>query len=286
MALRTPKSDKPTDEYRPTGPFGWRVYRYQVGSGVFADPRYGPPQKKVERVLFLDTGGDSRVYMPFVETPDLFTRFGDIRTEEDVAKFARSFGHLGSAYFFRPALHRPGTLAERIDLWVKQAGEMAEAIDLWSRITDGRLEQVIEWRQGGVLYHPNVDSAIPIATADGVNPDVFHQWQPGELRAPAQFCLATLINQHLWNSTAPQIGIDETQKYRLYTRPRYLLGAIWLQMAQAYMGENKIKKCAAEDCNGWIIYERSSKTMHDACALRLRQKRFRERHNGEAKARQ
>jgi|ERR1035437_291613 hypothetical protein len=289
MALRTKQSEIPgSDEFAPSGPFAWRVFRYRLDRMLPYHLSQGPGSE-LKNVLVLDADGDSHVYAPLMEHQDLFILFAEVQTDDDVLRFAGKFGHLKAAsysHFIRSSVRSgQSKMAETIEEWLSEATAMSEVIDLWSRIKENRLEGIIEWKKRHVLYHPNPDSTVQIAVADGQNAHAFHGWKHGERKAPAEFELATIINSHLARNVAPQIGIDQTQSYRLYTRPFNLLGAIWLQMAQACTGEQKVKKCRAPGCDRWLIYKRSSKTMHDDCANRLRQQRFMERHSAKTKTR-
>jgi len=130
--------------------------------------------------------------------------------------------------------------------------------------------------------HQNVEL---IASANREGAVFYHLWEHGELKSPAELVLARMINEHLRESVAPQLVFDESRQFREFIRPINLLGAMWYQMCRTFTGKQPVRRCPA--CGGWMIYERSTKIMHEKCANKVRQQRFRERQkaNGETETR-
>jgi hypothetical protein len=95
--------------------------------------------------------------------------------------------------------------------------------------------------------------------------------------------LAKTINTHLRESIAPQLTFDDSRQFKEYTWPLNLLGAMWFQMCRAFTGEQRVRRCP--ECDGWMTYKRSTKTMHEKCAARVRQRRYWELHDAKKKTR-
>jgi hypothetical protein len=303
MALRNKKSA--TDEFAPVGRFQWAVGQYQVRKMFAAGPdrlsRGGGVSKQSESVL-IDPGGlNYRVYTPLEDHRNLFTIFAGVKTSDDVLQFAESYGHLGicTEFFVASTLRGPTPLkrGERITDWQNEALIMAAVLNLWSRIQEKDLRSVIVWEGNTtVRYCPASDGVTgPATTAERRPPpfrpivadarfkyqSFFHGWKRGDLEGPARLYLAAEINSHLQHNVTPQLVFDDSHQFKEYIRPLNLLEAMWYQMCRAFTGDQPIRRCAAPDCGRWMVYERSTKTMHEACAARLRQRRYREAHDAQ-----
>jgi hypothetical protein len=177
---------------------------------------------------------------------------------------------------------------ESVSDWLREAAEMAKALDLLERIAQGTLKDVIHWRADSVSYHHRHDPRGHrrfelIASARRGYATFFHLWRRGELRGPAELLLARTINANLRESMAPQLVFDDSRQFKEYTRPLNLLGAMWYQMCRAFTREQPVRRCP--ECGGWMTCERSTKMMHEKCAAKVRQRRYRELHDAQRETR-
>lgn len=278
------------DTIAEIGRFRWGVGRYQIKRMFPCDleRKMRNPKEPIvggvaEDALFGVHDAKQRTYSPLEDNPDLFTNFAELDSEAAVLRFANSYGHLGI-----PRKHyAPNGLQKSVELepgepiipWLTEAAQMSSVVDLWERITSGNLDGVIRWRRDAVCYFkPGGGGFSLIASATGRHASFFHLWRRGELEGPARLLVASQINAHLRESVAPQLAFDDSQQFREYTRPLNLLGAIWYQMLRAYTGRLHVKRCP--ECGGWITYQRSTKVMHEKCAAKARQRKYREAHHG------
>lgn len=80
-----------------------------------------------------------------------------------------------------------------------------------------------------------------------------HPFRPGDLGQPALWYIQTQINEHLTGtvSISPRLLWNpEMTELGLYLVPRSLLGALWLQFAQAVAGNKSYRQC--EYCAAWF----------------------------------
>jgi hypothetical protein len=213
-----------------------------------------------------------------------------VDSEETVKHFADKHGHLGKSVkaYTNSTLRGAKQIqsGEGVCEWLQEAVEMAKAIRLLDRIVDGNLKDVIYWGADFVSYYPEGGRHRPfelIANARDSYAMFFHLWRRGDLRGPAELLLARMINEKLRQSVAPQLVFDDSRQFKEYTRPLSLLGAMWYQMSRAFTGKQSVRRCA--ECHKWMICERSTKTMHEPCAAKARQRRYRELHDGKEKTR-
>jgi hypothetical protein len=284
-----------SDEFAPVGRFVWSVGQYRVEKKYAFTVQEGTAQKS-ELVLVEADSAERRLYTPLEDRRELFTSFAEIKTADDVLDFAKRYGRLGvpSYEFVKRAPMKRGEhisleSAERIADWFTEARAMFVALDLWEGINKGKdLETLIHWEKDGVVYRNDQGPRgwklwALIAHATLQHASFYHRWERGELEGPARLHLAVVINSGLRNNVAPQLAFDDSHQFNEYTRPLNLLGAMWYQMCRAFTGEQPIGRCA--ECHKWMICDRSTKTMHEVCAVRVRQRRYREARNAETKAR-
>lgn len=118
---------------------------------------------------------------------------------------------------------------------------------------------------------PQASPAIVHAPVDSVGDPL----EPAEAIAEL---LRGLLNGLLQDSITTELRIDQG-RWISVRRPTDLRAAAALQLAEALIGERRIIRCAAPDCNQWmdITGQRADTTMHPACSRRWRMKRWRGR---------
>jgi hypothetical protein len=237
----------------------------------------------------------SKRYQPLQLYPALFRSFADITpTEEDILSFANEYGRLtplGEMLIVRSERSsKEGTVevGEPLSLWVSEIAAMNQALTLWdmaqNRDMTG-LSGFIHWSEDGVYYDsgPGTEehSSLGRTTRTIAHLNEGHQLGGillhGDLVTPALFQVQHVVNQHLEGRLSPRVlwGKDYTH-LNLYFMPNSLIGALWLQFAQAIDGNKTYRRC--DECRGWFeLSPEVARTTKRFCSNACRVKAYRER---------
>jgi hypothetical protein len=147
---------------------------------------------------------------------------------------------------------------------------------------DGLSKRIIwDSKTGGVFYHPqegDIGKKRLIASPDG-NPRIWSLFEPKDLFGPARLVLARFVNGPLKVNASPQLRWnDDASELFLRLMPKNLLGAMWLQFAEAIDQRKKIARC--EICGSWFDQFRKDKR-HCSDKCRVRASRQRKERNNE-----
>jgi hypothetical protein len=195
---------------------------------------------------------------------------------------------------------RPDALATRIRYtdnyatgepfiaWVKHISMMKQAFNVWSLLQkqdEAGLREYVKWRHlTFTLVNPETGENLTSGRAVFAFEDAAGERRlvQGETLRPARVLLADLINDNLKGQVSPltlcHIGLEKTT---LRFVPESLLGALWLQFAQAVDKSHAYKQCEA--CSKWFDVSKKvgarvdKKTCNDTCKKRLYRRRRREK---------
>jgi hypothetical protein len=221
-----------------------------------------------------------RAYEPLVEHTGLFRTFASLADDKDaIVAFADKYGLLlgGNETIFVPlprgeraAITRDGNLgsvpAERLDTWRAEIAEMRELLALWCAARESdkkKLAAHLKWHGGDVVsYRPAPEHSI---TEEAI-------WRRerdpapmavGDLIKPALYYLARRVTRRLeGDEERPALAfpalIWDTDKVApvLVLSPKNLLGALWLQFAQAISGNKIFREC--DECSTWFEVSKSA----------------------------
>jgi hypothetical protein len=238
-----------------------------------------------KRHLIKKTVGGSygaRRYQPLHETTGLFLTFADTpATQEDILTFANTYGCLGipdkmvqcaqgeaEKQEVREAIVRGDLLEEDIPedalfsrpgesegLWYDVLRAMRHAVDVWRMVKDKKkdlvgLAQCIHWETPEYVEY-NSRGEMALIAAREYNPEVLKRFQPGDVIQPAWHYVQHVVNTQLADRVAPRLlwGNDR-ERLGLYLVPHNLIGALWLQFAQALDGNKDYRQC--DDCHIWF----------------------------------
>ena len=101
--------------------------------------------------------------------------------------------------------------------------------------------------------------------------------QRGDLLRAARVLVQFVANEELNTHTSARVLMDEeTGRQGLYVNPKNLLGAMWVQFAEAIDKRRLNKRCAI--CKEWIaITPGTSRSSREFCSSRCRVNAYRER---------
>lgn len=228
-------------------------------------------------------------YQVHMQNGALFQTFAEVEpTEKGVKDFANQYGLLGIS----EPLKFDGKLVkgEALTAWVHHITQMRRLTILWNRAKAGDTE----WLSKNI-YMPSFSNIISYAEpVGGVNP-LMHlhslnsitvgevePLEPGDLIKPARALVARMVNRHLKQSVSPTLFFqsednDGQGEILLRFLPSTLLGAMWLQFAQAVAQDDRFFTC--EVCGSWFVAKRmqGSKPARHYCSNACSQKAYRAR---------
>jgi hypothetical protein len=291
--------------------FSWRV----VGSGytwirkefyeLEAEVSNGSAWALRDSTEIRDDRADSH-YDPLKEYPGLFRDFAQLNPDdrEAIRAFANRYGKLGIARPLKwkepgqPDKSWPGAWVELHDDWKQQIHGMQAAVRIWDMIQKRDaigLSHFLRWKNVGRVEseswwydtHHDVREGDPVPerrVSEPIQP-VLDLLKPDDVFTPAMFLVQRWVNSHLEGHVSPCLLYDLRLKSQvLRIVPSDLLGAMWLQLAEAIAGHKEFRAC--KSCGKWIEIShlqadnrtRRREFCSDACKLRdYRQRKDRAR---------
>ena len=242
---------------------------------------------------------------------DLFQVFAAVVPDTiGIQRFANEYGLLGGKYSVGVEFitvvrrmvelyrNRPDFPATRISFepnytsgepfaaWVNQILKMKHAVKVWSllnRRDETGLREYVKWHHK-IFYFVDPETDEKLGNSQLIdsyaNSGDENKIVQGEIRRPARVLLAGLINENLKGQVSPmtlcRVGLEETT---LRFIPESLLGALWLQFAQALDKSYAYRQC--EECGIWFdiakhVGARSDKRTCGATCKKRRQRRLKQ----------
>ncbi len=158
---------------------------------------------------------------------------------------------------------------------------MHETIDLWDLARAGDMQglsRYIEWEGSDTIRRvPQNDAGGLIETISSwdIAPELLHQFRPGDLIQPALVATQRSINRQI--AASPRLLWNHKEgRLDLHIIPNSLIGALWLQFAQAVDGDRKYRRC--EECRTWFeISPKTARVTRLYCSNACRSKAYRKR---------
>ena len=222
---------------------------------LVAAPR--SPEARADPTARLHAIGDhSGLFRNFAETEP---------TLEGIVDFARRYGLLEDlddtdtwlGDLRVPKLHGGAPVhGEQFLMWQGAILSMAEGLRLWdlaiARDTQG-LHRYLRWNDGLLAFwseagHTGEGFMVLYNARTAEGPIA---WDESDLLGPARYVAAGIVNRGLEERATPGLVTDSaTLRQHLALVPRDLLGALWLQFANAIEAEPEYRKC--EHCGTWF----------------------------------
>ena len=146
---------------------------------------------------------------------------------------------------------------------------------LWLQRLQGHAVEQIQ-RLDGDPEKPFLRTRAVIASGL-INPEMLGAFVPGDVLAPAHFYVQRAVSFAMEELVDVKLLWDsEDERGRLHLVPTSLLGALWLQFAQAITGNKDYRRCAR--CNTWFeLSPEASRTNKLYCSDACKMKSYRDR---------
>lgn len=185
------------------------------------------------------------VYSPLREEPALFRNFAAMTpNEESILAFANQYGVLGIA---EPLAGLKS--GERLAGWISHHARLSHAIALWDMVcrrNEKGLAQFFQWDPNAGRWR--------YSTGEGgqkMTPPAGLEFQEGKVLLPASLQVQRQINAALEEWASPRVVYDlDIGRMVLRIVPKNLLGALWLQLADAVTGNKEYRSCI--ECGRWF----------------------------------
>jgi hypothetical protein len=216
-----------------------------------------------DRILLVRIAGAGfESYPPLESETGLFRTFAALEpTSEAILKFANRYGVLGF-----PAAE------ESQRSWQEEIARMKHLVSLWDALDTGHWEavQAERLREIDRIRHGVNPGLPPLAQSRDVSPAAAELVRPAlrELLGPIQDAVAAIAWEGSWHIRAKRPAVKVS--------PRHLRDAMYLQLAQAMLGDKKYRPCKA--CGRWFeLSPGRSRTDRVTCSDSCRVRMYRER---------
>jgi hypothetical protein len=194
-------------------------------------------------------------YRPCEPHPGLFREFAELSpTRDAIRDFAGQYGDLFNRFALEQgAVRDDGTDAWGTSLgtWTQEIGDMRVLVVLWERVQHRQiaaLKKIIKWTDkavGYVIETPRRKANVTLAHAE-IPGSGFGRFDRKDVLFPAKCALQMEINKRIAEQpTVPHLAWTPDYHQRLIFTPPNLLGAMWMQFAQAVTGEFELYSCDA-----------------------------------------
>ncbi len=232
------------------------------------------------------------VQAPLRNFSGLFRTFADTdASEEGVVEFARTHGRLRNP----PIVDSP-VPGDSWWIWISEILTMRHLIGMWeaTRSGDGQgLSDLIAWENDPVscvIYRGweqaaknLLDGNAPwllrpeVIAAENMNPGLLASFSPYDLIRPALYRVQRVVNEKLREHRVVGKMLWDQQQTRLslYFHPGTLIGALWVQFAQAIDGDRRYGCC--QECGRWFDLTTDRRADAKYCSGACRSKAYRQR---------
>lgn len=184
-----------------------------------------------------------RQYFPLTENTGLFHTFAETPDDESgVISFANRYGLLRSTNMAEALRDPQGKPAG----WLYEIRRMRTAVELLYSAVPHKVADRFQWLDRAdlpaIVYRCDDFAHTVLGAAAG-------KVKKDDVRTAMGLFIDDLINGRLQGNVSFQL-LRESGQSRLFAAPRHLLGAMWLQFAQAVSNQSAFKRCV--ECGAWF----------------------------------
>jgi hypothetical protein len=217
----------------------------------------------------------------------VFLEFANLKRDaERIRHFANTYGNLFEPYGLSDSVVQRDTLkgGSTLQAWAGEIADMRVLVEIWQATEDqkrrAKLKEIITWKGEDVMYSIKTPRrAMPAAWLKSSH------FTPGDKLMPARYALQAEINRRLrepemlatprlvWTQAIRKDSPAQDRYQRIIFTPPNLLGALWLQFAQALARKYHLATC--EECQKVFIVGPGSGKRADSetCGNACRQRR-------------
>ncbi|MDH5327986.1 MAG: hypothetical protein OEZ68_11980 [Gammaproteobacteria bacterium] len=223
---------------------------------------------------------DQRMYEPLTKKSGLFRTFASLRpTKSEIANFANRYGMLGGdvdAFIVPDASPSPVEVGESLSKWKNEIILMKNALTLWdfAMLNDRKgLAQHIVWEGTGMIKCRMTRFRGCVASRE-LRAHLLEKFALGDLVKPALYQVNLFINESIKSRVTLRNMWDQDYKHHnLHALPNGLIGALWLQFANAFNGTKQFRQCS---CGEWFeISPPITRKTRKHCSSACKQKAYR-----------
>jgi hypothetical protein len=215
--------------------------------------------KSPQRVLTPVAPGQDRTYNP-LDHLVLFREYSFLHhgSQEDILAFANNYGLLVEDRFI-PENSDSVILGDEFNTWTANAYAMNRCVEIWDYLTTGNVTSLLQrfqWRKTRWHYvWPFVGLSVQERLGGAIEPPKGIDFNSTDPRPPARLWLQQEINLQIMGHVSPRLLHELDLKGRFHGQiltivPNHLLGALWLQFAQAIAGNKRHRSCRL--CGRWF----------------------------------
>ncbi len=230
--------------------------------GIYLGPRHS---------LSSDEGARHRTYQPLKENTALFLEFAQTQpTKSRILAFANQYGLLGIAEI--GDYPGPALVTERMDDWKWSIKLVRNAVNLWHALEAGPKSPITAWNK---YWRGASAREVLRAIYDDVPGD--QALSPDEAVQYGRQKLLNVLNDSLRKYPAQaRLASTRNGDFQLTFVPTSLIGAMWLQFAQAVAHNYTIKICKGcgkpFQTGAGTNRRADAKTCNDSCRQRAYRK--------------
>jgi len=280
--------------------FEWQVY--EGGYRTILGDRLNGGTVDEAVIESLSEEARYRRYAPLTGQTGLFRTFAATPlTRAGITNFARTYGLLGVDVHYRTfddddPRYEMGGNAEPLDRWWDAITLLKAMVGLWDvlrvrRVAEDRLREAVlaipyrdgvfeEYRLPPVVHGPHPSGGLQ-DPADEASAQFCEDFEQERWRPVGWYLLEQTVRSYLREHTSPSVAVrPEGDGLSLAITPRNLLGAVWLQFAQAVSGNLQHRICQESSCGQWFevsTRQHGRKTNCQFCSVACRMKTHRRR---------
>ena len=265
----------------PESGFAWVEEEKTIGRSPLPPYPFSPP--------FLVTKVSKspiRGYFPMNRENPLFLKFARLEgTREAILAFANKYGRLLDDNDLLPLFNREDELftsseykmGESYRLWTGEISDMNWLVYLWQMLEKkkyGRLGKFICWADNGksVSFQKNKGEGesphtnlMWIQSLVNEGSPLLKHWPYRSIKEPIKYFLLLNLNKKVRRCVSPSATLTPTGGFNVHYEPHNLLGVLWLDFFQTFIGQRRYLPCAicGELMN--VTENRISKRMHSTC---------------------
>jgi hypothetical protein len=247
-----------------------------------------------------DSDGRFYRYPVLCDETGLFRTFADTdwHSDDKIKEFANLYGRLG----IEELIAHEVMWGERLSSWRNEIETMRKVILLSDWIEEGNmlnLGKVIVWASDGksvyytesggpskVAHDHSIDPVFSSGVcctiaSDRVHPERIGKMKPGDPVIPAWNYIQQTINARLQQHNVCPRLLWEGPRLSFFIAPVSLIGALWLQFADAIARRPRFGRC--DQCRKWFEFTRGKRSDSRFCEIPCKNRWHRENSKGSGK---